>query len=136
MGKQNLRYTHGYGIAMSHVNKVTKQGQPNYMVKNLPPEGDIDITRPQIYFGEEDYPNVIVNSKVDEFDYPEGESNETHRYEADLGIPLKGINKILFAINEGSFRMFVSDQLTKESQLLQNRNIMERVKKNRAVFRI
>src|SRR5699024_5237883 len=35
----------------------------------------------------------------------------------------------LFAINEGSFRMFVSDQLTKESQLLQNRNIMERVKK-------
>lgn len=126
---RNLRYTHGYGIAMSHVNKVTKQGQPNYMVKNLPPEGDIDITRPQIYFGEEDYPNVIVNSKVDEFDYPEGESNETHRYEADLGIPLKGINKILFAINEGSFRMFVSDQLTKESQLLQNRNIMERVKK-------
>ena len=69
---RNLRYTHGYGIAMSHVNKVTKQGQPEYMVKNLPPEGAFEIKRPQIYFGEEDYPNVIVNSKVDEFDFPKG----------------------------------------------------------------
>lgn len=126
---RNLRYTHGYGIAMSHVNKVTKQGQPEYMVKNLPPEGAFEIKRPQIYFGEEDYPNVIVNSKVDEFDFPKGEENETHRYEADLGIPLKGLNKVLFAISEGSFRMLVSDQLTKDSQLLATRNIMDRVNK-------
>src|SRR5699024_6864535 len=27
---RNLRYTHGYGVAMSHVNKVTGQGQPEY----------------------------------------------------------------------------------------------------------
>src|SRR5699024_5285003 len=72
---RKLRYTHGYGVAMSHVNKVTNQGQPEYMIKNLPPEGVLDVTRPQIYFGEEDYPNVIVNSKVDEFDYPTGDEN-------------------------------------------------------------
>jgi len=126
---RKLRYTHGYGVAMSHVNTVTKQGQPEYMVQNIPAEGKIDITRPQIYFGEEQYPNVIVSTKVDEFDYPTGDDNETHRFEEETGIPLQGLKKWLFAINEKSFRMIVSDQLTKESQLLDTRNIMDRVKR-------
>src|SRR5699024_10404853 len=126
---KNLRYTHGYGVAMSHVNKVTSQGQPEYMLRNIPVEGDIEITRPQIYFGEEDYPNVIVKTKVDEFDYPTGEENMTNRYEADAGIPLKGLNRFLFAIKESSFRILVSDQLTSESELLRTRNIKDRVQK-------
>lgn len=125
---KNLRYTHGYGVAMSHVNKVTAQGQPEYMLRNIPVDGVIDVERPQIYFGEEDYPNVIVKTKVDEFDYPTGEENETNRYEGDLGIPLQGINKLLFAIKERSIRILVSDQLTNESQLLTTRNIKDRVK--------
>ncbi|WP_428910450.1 UPF0182 family protein [Niallia sp. Krafla_26] len=124
---RTLRYTHGYGIAMSQVNEVTSQGQPQYIVKNLPPEGKVNVERPQIYFGELDYPNVIVNSAVDEFDYPAGEENVTNRYKADKGIGLSGWNRFLFAINEGSFRMFVSDQLSSESQLLDTRNIMDRV---------
>lgn len=125
---KNLRYTHGYGIAMSHVNKVTKQGQPEYMLNNIPVEGVLDVERPQIYFGEEDYPNVIVNSKVDEFDYPTGDDNATNRYEGKSGIPLQGLNKFLFAVKEASARMFVSDQLTDESQLLQTRNINDRIR--------
>lgn len=126
---RKLRYTHGYGIAMSHVNKVTSQGQPQYMMKNLPAEGEFDISREQIYFGEEPYPNVIVNSKVDEFDYPTGDQNETNRFEERTGIPLEGLNRFLFALSEGSFRMLVSDQITSESQLLDTRNIMDRVKR-------
>ncbi|WP_338471405.1 UPF0182 family protein [Niallia sp. XMNu-256] len=124
---RTLRYTHGYGIAMSQVNEVTSQGQPQYIVKNLPPEGAVNVERPQIYFGELDYPNVIVNTSVDEFDYPSGEQNVTNRYESDKGIQLNGWNRLLFAINEGSFRMFVSDQLSSESQLLDTRNIVDRV---------
>ena len=125
---KNLRYTHGYGIAMSHVNKVTKQGQPEYMMRNIPIEGMLDVERPQIYFGEEKYPNVIVNSKVDEFDYPTGDENATNRYEGESGVPLQGLNRFLFSLKEGSFRMFVSDQLTEESQLLQIRNINDRIR--------
>ncbi len=126
---KNLRYTHGYGIAMSHVNKVTKQGQPEYLMKNVPAEGVLDVTRPQIYYGEEPYPNVITNTKVDEFDYPTTDANETNRYEAETGIPLTGYKKWLFAMSEGSVRMLVSDQLTKESQLLDTRNIKDRVQR-------
>ena len=131
-----LRYTHGYGIAMSQVNEVTSQGQPQYIVKNIPPEGKVNIERPQIYFGELDYPNVIVNSAVDEFDYPSGEENMTNRYEADKGIQLSGWNRLLFSINEGSFRMFVSDQLSSDSQLLDTRNIMDRVNRIAPFFRV
>ena len=126
---KNLRYTHGYGIAMSHVNKVTKQGQPEFLMKNVPAEGVLDVTRPQIYYGEEPYPNIITNSKVDEFDYPTSDANATNRYEAETGIPLTGYKKWLFAISERSVRMLVSDQLTKESQLHDTRNIKERVKR-------
>src|SRR5699024_7441020 len=123
------RYTHGYGVAMSQVNDVTDQGQPEYIMKNLPPEGAMDIERPQVYFGEMDYPNVIVNSEVDEFDYPAGDENMTARYEADKGIQLSGLTRLLFSIKEGSFRMLVSDQITSESQLLDTRNIVDRVKR-------
>lgn len=122
-----LRYTHGYGVTMSHVNEITAQGQPEYMIKDIPPEGVIDITRPQIYFGEGAYPNVIANSKVEEFDYPSGKENESTRFDADTGIPMTKLNRLLFAIKEGSFRMFVSDQITKDSQYLDTRNIKERV---------
>ncbi|MBP1969129.1 uncharacterized membrane protein (UPF0182 family) [Virgibacillus natechei] len=124
---QTLRYTHGYGVTMSHVNEITSQGQPEYMLQNVPPEGDLDITRPQIYFGEEDYGNVIVNSEVDEFDYPSGDENMTSRYEEEAGIQLNGMNRLLFSLNEGSFRMLVSDQVTGDSQFLATRNIMDRV---------
>ncbi|WP_010529181.1 UPF0182 family protein [Lentibacillus jeotgali] len=123
----NLRYTHGYGVTMSHVNKVTAQGQPEYMLKDIPPEGVMDISRPQVYFGEENSPNVITNSAVEEFDYPSGDENVNTEYEADKGIQLSGINRLLFALSEGNFRMLVSDQITEDSQLLATRNIMDRV---------
>jgi len=122
-----LRYTHGYGVTMSHVNQITGQGQPKYMIKDIPPEGVIDVTRPQIYFGEGKYPNVIANSKIEEFDYPLGDENVSSRFEADTGIAMSMFNRILFAIKEGSFRLIVSDQITEDSQFLETRNIKERV---------
>src|SRR5699024_2713826 len=90
-------------------------------------EGDIEITRPQIYFGEEPYPNVIVNSKKDEFDYPTGDENATNRFSEDAGIPLQGFNRFLFALKERSARLLVSNQLTSESKMLMTRNIKDRV---------
>src|SRR5690625_7357930 len=93
------------------------------MLKNIPVDGIIDVSRPQIYFGEEPYPNVIVNSKKDEFDYPTGEENATNRFSERTGVPLKGINKLLFAIKERSVGMVVSEELTEESQLLMTRKI-------------
>src|SRR5699024_12882990 len=30
---KNLRYTHGYGVAMSHVNEITKEGQTECIIR-------------------------------------------------------------------------------------------------------
>ncbi len=124
---RHLRYTHGYGVAVSNVNEITAEGQPEYIVKDLPPEGSIKVTRPQIYFGENDYDSVIVNTSIDEFDFPDQDESATHRFEEKSGIPLTGINRLLFAIDEKSYRYLISRQLTSESQLLQTRNIFDRV---------
>lgn len=126
---KNLRYTHGYGITMSHVNEITEQGQPKYMVSNLPPKGSVKVTKPQIYFGEENYDSVIVDSKEDEFDYPAGDKNVSNRFDADSGIHLSGLNRLLFAIKEKDPRILVSNQVTSGSQLLETRNIVDRLKR-------
>src|SRR5699024_12870285 len=61
---RNLRYTHGYGVAMSNVNKVNGQGQPEYMLKNIPVDGDLVIEKQQFYIGTEYYQLAIVNTNV------------------------------------------------------------------------
>ena len=125
---QSFRYTHGYGLVASHVNRVTPQGQPELLISDFPPAGQPEVTRPQIYFGEEDYPPVIVNTGLDEFDYPLGDSIATYRYTADTGIYLSRLNRFIYAWEERSPRIFISGYISEESQLLRKRNVMERIR--------
>ena len=37
------RVYHGYGIVMSKVNSVTSEGQPNFVISNIPLENKTDI---------------------------------------------------------------------------------------------
>jgi len=129
---KHLKYTHGYGVAVSPVNVVTSEGLPELMVKNIPPETDIDILRvdrPEIYFGEltDDY--IIVNTLEKEFDYPEGNENAETLYEGDAGVELGGINKLLFAYKQKSLKMLLSGNITAESRIVIYRNIAERIRK-------
>src|SRR5699024_8192723 len=128
------RYTHGYGVTMSHVNQITSQGQPRYMIKDIPPEGVIDVTRPQIYCGEGKYPNVIANSKIEEFDYPSGDENVSSSFEAYKCIAMNMLNRILFGIKEKSFLLNVSDKIKEESQFLETRNIKVRFNRIAPLF--
>lgn len=131
---QNLHmvFTHGYGITMSPVNSVTEQGQPNMIIKDIPPVSavDIKVDRPQIYFGEMTDDYIITNTKnVKEMDYPSGDANKQTVYEGKAGINLGGLNRILFMVNRGSFNFLLSQDITPDSKIVINRNITERVKK-------
>lgn len=127
----HLKYTHGYGVVMSPVNAVTSEGQPELMVQNIPPISDYNITidRPEIYFGELTNNYVIINTDEDEFDYPSGSDNKTTRYEGDAGIELSGINKLLFAIREGSMKLLVSSVINEDSRIIMYRNIIDRAER-------
>ena len=127
---KHLKYTHGYGVAMSRVDKVTSSGQPDVLVGNIPPESAVDeikIDRPEIYFGELANEYVIVGTKEKEFDYPNGDSNSYTSYEGNAGIGMNLFNRLVFAIREGSLKLLVSSNITGDSKIIINRNVVDRV---------
>ena len=127
----HLKYTHGYGIALSRVDKVTASGQPDVLIGNIPPESQVDeiqIERPEIYFGELSNDYIIVGTNEKEFDYPDGDSNKYTTYEGDAGIKLNFFNRVLFSIREGSLKMFTSSNIDSSSRIIINRNVMDRVR--------
>ncbi len=127
----HLKYTHGYGVAMSPVNAVTEDGQPVLIFKNVPPvtTTDLKITRPEVYFGEKTDKYIIINTEESEFDYPSGSNNATSRYEGQAGIELGGMNKLLYAYRQRSMKLLVSSIVNEESRIIYYRNIKERVQK-------
>lgn len=129
---RHLKYTHGYGAAVSRVDAVTANGQPDIIVKNIPPESeakDTDITRPEIYFGELTNDYIIVNTDEQEFDYPNGNENSYSTYKGKAGIKLNLLNRILFSVREGSMKLLVSSNVNSDSRIIINRNIKDRVEK-------
>jgi len=129
---KHLKYTHGYGIVMSPVNRVTSEGLPYLLIQDIPPVTDVpgfSVERPEIYFGEltDDY--IIVNAKEKEFDYPQGDTNKETIYEGKAGIKLNGLNKLLYAYKQGSLKLLLSGNITAESKIILYRNINERVRK-------
>jgi len=129
---QHIKYTHGYGLTLSRVDKITSSGQPDMLIKSIPPVSDIPeitITRPEIYYGELTSGYVIVNTNEQEFDYPSGETNVYCDYEGTGGIKLNLFNRILFAIKENSFKLLISTNITGNSKIMVYRNIAERIEK-------
>lgn len=127
---RHIKYTHGYGAAVSQVNAVTQSGQPDLIMKNIPPETEVEtlkLARPEIYFGEMTNDYIIVNTKEQEFDYPDGSDNKYSSYEGKHGIKLNIFNRILYAIREGSLKILVSGNITSDSKIIYNRNVLSRV---------
>ncbi|MCX5908141.1 MAG: UPF0182 family protein, partial [Deltaproteobacteria bacterium] len=126
---EHLTYTHGYGAVMGPVNRITKEGLPEFMIKDIPPvsSADIKITRPEIYFGEISNEYVFVKTKRPEFDYPVGDKNVYSRYEGKGGVPLSFWRKILYAVRFGSFTTLLSNEIDSESRIMYYRKISDRV---------
>lgn len=127
---RHLKYTHGYGFALSRVDKVTPSGKPDLLVKNIPPVSSVKslkISEPEIYFGELSNDYIVVHTKEDEFDYPSGQSNKYNRYKGKAGIKLNFFNRLMFSIKEGSMKLLVSTNINKDSKIIVNRNIKNRI---------
>ena len=127
---RHLKYTHGYGVTLSRVDKITASGQPDMLIQNIPPESSVDVqvTDPEIYFGESTNDYVLVNTDEDEFDYPDGNSNKYCQYDADAGIKMNLLTRFMFSVRERSLKMLVSGNINSDSKILINRNISSRVR--------
>lgn len=127
---KHLIYTHGYGLAMNKVNSITSTGQPDFVIKDIPPTNTsgLTITNPRIYFGELTNDYAIVSTKIKEFDYPAGSDTQTTTYQEDSGISMTLMNKILFAMYYRDMNFLLSQDVTSDSKILINRNIVDRIK--------
>jgi uncharacterized membrane protein (UPF0182 family) len=128
---EKLIYTHGYGITMNPVNGFTPEGLPTMFLSNMPVQSTVpslNITRPQIYFGEITNTDVYVKTRQQEFDYPQGQSNNLTSYEGTGGIELGGwLRRALLALDRGDLsKLPFSDDVNAQSRLLMRRNVRER----------
>ncbi len=136
---ERITYTHGVGLVMVPVNEVTTEGQPQLIIKNLPPVssgGAPEVKEPRIYFGEAEGGYVVTGARQVEFDYPRGTGDTTGgtdsavetRWTGTTGIPLDTtLNRLLLAARFGDLNLLISDQVTSASQLLMNRSLGERL---------
>jgi uncharacterized membrane protein (UPF0182 family) len=129
---KRFQYTHGYGVTMAAVNEFTSQGLPHLLIKDIPPVSEsssLEVSKPQIYFGELTNTPVVVNSKAKEFDYPSGEDNVYTRYAGNGGVELSNFwRKFLFGWKFDGTNFLFSDYPTDKSRILFHRQIKDRIK--------
>ena len=129
---EKLIYTHGYGITMNPVNGFTSEGLPTLILSNMPIQStvpSIAVARPEIYFGELTDTDVYVKTRQQEFNYPQGQTNNLTSYEGNGGILLGGfLRRALIAFDRGDLaKLPFSDDINAQSRLLMRRNLRDRV---------
>jgi uncharacterized membrane protein (UPF0182 family) len=129
---RRLQYTHGYGLVMSPVAQEGAQGDPRLVVKDIPPvsEMGLDVTQPAIYYGEHNSDYKIVNTNVEELDYPRGDKNVYTHYRGSSGVSIGNFfSKLLFAWQFGDMNILLTDYINDDSKILFWKRIKDRVKK-------
>ncbi len=128
---EKFRYTHGFGVVASPIDRVTEDGQPYFCIKDIPvvsTNGMPQITQPRIYYGESTNDYVIVGSDNLELDYSEGYTDVEYTYTGDSGVKMSFFKKLMFSLYYKDYKMFFSGNIDSDSKILINRNIMDRVK--------
>jgi uncharacterized protein len=127
---QRLKYTHGYGLVMNPVNRVTPDGLPVLWIKNIPPVSQVDLPLQEtaIYYGEKTDNYIFTGMNTPEFDYPRGDENAFTYYDGKGGVPLSDWwRKLVYAYERGSFKILISNYFTPKSRIHYYRQVKERV---------
>ncbi|MBN1178258.1 MAG: UPF0182 family protein [Anaerolineae bacterium] len=128
---RHLIYTHGYGVCLSPVSEVNPEGLPNFLVRDIPPQSSaagLDITRPEIYFGEETDNYIIVGTAEQELDRPSGDANVYTQYEGPDGVRMGGFfRRLAFTLRFGDQQILFSGSIDPQSRILFYRDVAERV---------
>jgi uncharacterized membrane protein (UPF0182 family) len=127
---ERLIFTHGFGLALGPVSGITKEGLPEFYIKDIPPVSSAGpvVTRPELYYGEHPNDYVIVKTGQKEFGYPTTDENVYTTYGGSGGVRLSSVlSRLLYAGYFGNFKIFLSGDITPESRILYNRDIVKRV---------
>ena len=127
-----LIYTHGYGVVAVAANAIEPNGKPRYLVSDIPVqnrESELEVTRPQIYFGQLTDTTVYVKTAQREFDYPRGNGSATSVYDGKDGIEIgSGLRRLAISYALGDLtKVPFSSDIRATSRVLVHRDITERV---------
>lgn len=132
---QNTRlfYTHGYGAVVNQANVVQSDGQPEFLLKDVPPVASVpalELTQPRVYFGETYEPGrpVIVKtgSFPQEIDIPRPEGTQYNEYGGSAGVVVNNIwRRIAFAFRYRDLNLLISGELRPDSRVLVERNVRQ-----------
>jgi uncharacterized membrane protein (UPF0182 family) len=126
----HLVYTHGYGLVMTPVNRVSREGLPEFYIKDIPPQSPIGlvVSRPELYYGLLASQYVIVHTRSKELDYPQGDQNVYATYAGSGGVSLNApLAKLAFAARFGDSQLLLSNDITPQSRVMMHRAVRERV---------
>jgi len=129
----HLFYTHGFGAVVNQANVVQDDGQPLFLLKDVPPVASVpglELVEPRIYFGENYAPGrpVIVRtgSQPQEIDFPLADGTQFNEYEGDAGVHLDSIwKRIAFAFRYRDLNLLISGEIREDSRVLVERNVRE-----------
>ncbi|NMC73142.1 MAG: UPF0182 family protein [Geobacteraceae bacterium] len=128
---ERLIFTHGNGLAFGPVSRISKEGLPEFFVKDIPAVSlaDIRVARPEIYYGEMSNDYVIVRTRVPEFSYPTATGNINTTYAGKGGVVLDSLlRKILFSARFRTEKILLSSDITEKSRILYYRSVGDRVR--------
>lgn len=124
---RQLQFTHGYGVAMTPVTEVDAGGRPAFFVKDVPPSGKLSLDRPEVYYGLKSLDYVVVNSRMEEFNYPGPDGPVYTHYAGAGGVPLSSFfRRLLYAWEFRDLNLLISGQITPESRIQYRRTIPHR----------
>jgi uncharacterized membrane protein (UPF0182 family) len=127
---QRLKFTHGYGVTMALVAAVAEEGRPRLIVQDVPPHGEVPITRPEVYFGTRPSDYAIVRTTEAEFDYPRGDENVETRHAGGAGVRIGSLlSRLAFAIRLRDTNLLITGAIREDSELLWRRTVRERVER-------
>ncbi|MDD5271578.1 MAG: UPF0182 family protein [Methylovulum sp.] len=127
----HLRYTHGYGAAISPAAQDADKPQVWYLRDlNMGSDFGFGTQHPDIYYGQEQLDYAIVPNNLDIVGIAGTDPSISTPYHGEGGIPIPSyFRKALFALYLKDEKIFFSTNISTESKLKIFRNINERVNK-------
>ena len=129
---KTYEYTHGRGEVIASATQSTATGNVQYVQKDVSGKDEkINIEQPNIYFGVQTKETIATNAKnKQEYDYTdENGKDQTSTYDGQAGLKLGFLDRLVLGISKGDINLAFSSEMTSDSKILINRNIIDRAKK-------
>ncbi len=129
---KTYEYTHGMGEIITSATESTDSGNIKYVQSDVSGSDEvINISEPRIYFGLETDETIATNTKnKQEYDYTdENGTDQVSTYSGEAGLNLGFLDRLVLGISKGDLNLAFSSEMTSDSKILINRDIITRAKK-------